>query len=210
MSQTKKQECIYAYPLSLPVKFYDIVVTTTFLLGKFVLGKVARHLLIFLASIVPLVGHTIIYIDHNCQSEIALSEKIMLILGLIFFGMGLGSYYSISFPAVGLSVPESIRGTAYSCLCLFQTISMTLIPEISGFIIEKDEINNDNFTAGYKNSSLFFVFLCALGVFFSLLVFLLSNQSSFAYNDYENEKNIEKQERNTNIMTDNREIRMES
>ncbi len=53
--------------------------------------------------------------------------------------MGLGSYYSISFPAVGLCVPEKIRGSAYACLCFFQTLSMTLVPIISGNIIGGDE-----------------------------------------------------------------------
>ena len=66
----------------------------------------------------------------------------MLIIGLSCFGMGLGSYYSVSFPAIGYTVPESIRGTAYALLCFFQTISMTIVPIISGTIIDGNKSVN--------------------------------------------------------------------
>ena len=55
-----------------------------------------------------------------------------LVVGLSFFGMGLGTYYSINFPAVGLSVPQHIRGVGYACMGFVQTLAMTLIPIISG------------------------------------------------------------------------------
>jgi hypothetical protein len=37
--------------------------------------------------------------------------KLCLILGFLTFGTGLGCYYSVSFPSVGLAVPQKIRGT---------------------------------------------------------------------------------------------------
>ena len=61
-------------------------------------------------SLIPLLGHSLIFFDINCESEPSIIEKIVLGFGLTFFGMGIGSYYSVSFPAVGLSVPQRIRG----------------------------------------------------------------------------------------------------
>ena len=61
-------------------------------------------------SLIPLIGHSLILFDINCESEPSIIEKIVLGFGLAFFGMGIGSYYSVSFPAVGLSVPQKIRG----------------------------------------------------------------------------------------------------
>jgi hypothetical protein len=58
-----------------------------------------------------------------------------LALGFFVFGTGIGGYYSVSFPAVGLAVPTSIRGLGYGILCFFQTLAMSLIPILSGFII---------------------------------------------------------------------------
>lgn len=51
------------------------------------------------------------------------------------FGTGIGGYYSVSFPAVGMAVPTSIRGLAYGVLCFFQALAMALIPMFSGLII---------------------------------------------------------------------------
>jgi hypothetical protein len=62
----------------------------------------------------------------------------MLAMGFFMFGMGIGGYYSVSFPAVGLAVPQSIRGLGYGVLCFFQTLAMSLIPMLSGLIIEED------------------------------------------------------------------------
>jgi hypothetical protein len=59
-------------------------------------------------------------------------------LGFFIFGTGIGGYYSVSFPAVGLAVPSEIRGLAYGILCFFQTLAMSLIPILSGIIIEED------------------------------------------------------------------------
>ena len=77
-------------------------------------------------------------------------------MGMTFFGLGIGTYYSISFPAVGLSVPSHIRGRAvfyvgmaYACMAFFQTISMTLIPIFAGLIIESEE-KITKLSEGYK------------------------------------------------------------
>lgn len=146
--------------------------------------------MIFLASLAPLCGHLMIYLITNCDGESSFFEELFLVFGLVLFGMGLGSYYSISFPAVGLAVPEGIRGilflmigTAYACLCFFQTLSMTAVPLISGFIIEEDTVNNDNNIQGYKNSSFLFVFLCILGVLISFIIMNRATPESFKYDD---------------------------
>ena len=98
-------------PFVFASKFIPILVAITALLGKYVLHKISRRILIFISTIIPLTGHFIIYMSTNCETHTSFHQKILLAVGLSFFGMGLGAYYSISFPAVGLSVPESIRGT---------------------------------------------------------------------------------------------------
>jgi hypothetical protein len=45
----------------------------------------------------------------------SLLTKACLILGFLVFGTGLGCYYSVAFPAVGLAVPQKIRG---NCLII--------------------------------------------------------------------------------------------
>jgi hypothetical protein len=62
-----------------------------------------------------------------------------LTLGFLTFGTGLGCYYSVAFPAVGLAVPQKIRGMfinnlggAYGVLCFFQTLAMFVVPLVSG------------------------------------------------------------------------------
>ena len=109
--RTPTQDHTYAFHLSLPVLSFYILVTITALLGKYVLHKISRRILIFLSTLIPLTGHFIIYMNTNCETHTSSSQKILLAVGLCFFGMGLGAYYSISFPAVGLSVPENIRGS---------------------------------------------------------------------------------------------------
>ena len=100
---------------------------------------VSRKKLIFVVSLIPLLGHSIIFLDHNCKEAPSRWAEVALVVGLSFFGMGLGTYYAVSFPAVGLCVPQSIRGVAYACMGFCQTIAMTLIPIVSGEIIETEE-----------------------------------------------------------------------
>lgn len=64
-------------------------------------------------------------------------------VGFVLFGMGIAGYYSISMPAIGLAVPQNIRGigyknlgSAFACLGFIQTFAMSIVPEISGAIIE--------------------------------------------------------------------------
>lgn len=69
------------------------------------LYKYPRHKLIFASSLLPLVGHSVIYFIYDCEGETTYFEEIFLVLGFILFGTGIAGYYSISMPAVGLSVP---------------------------------------------------------------------------------------------------------
>jgi hypothetical protein len=78
--------------------------------SSYIIPRVQRHRLIFYVSLLPLLGHSLIFFDFNCDQEPTLIVKIILALGLTFFGIGIGTYYSVSFPAVGLSVPSCIRG----------------------------------------------------------------------------------------------------
>ena len=61
-------------------------------------------------SVMPLIGHSLIFLNGNCEGSPTVLAKTLLILGMIFFGIGIGTYYSVTFPAVGLSVPRKIRG----------------------------------------------------------------------------------------------------
>ena len=79
-------------------------------ISSLIIPRVARHKLILYVSFIPLLGHSLIFFDFNCDSEPTLAVKGILALGLALFGMGIGTYYSVSFPAVGLSVPSKIRG----------------------------------------------------------------------------------------------------
>jgi hypothetical protein len=71
-----------------------------------ILSLIDRRKLIFLIAFIPLIGHSIIFLDRDCEGEPTFLGELTLILGFCFFGFGLGSYYSVSFPAVGLSVPQ--------------------------------------------------------------------------------------------------------
>lgn len=70
------------------------------------LEKYSRPKLIFLSSLLPLLGHLIIFLIDNCEEgETTFFEEMLLILGFSLFGTGIAGYYSISMPAVGLAVP---------------------------------------------------------------------------------------------------------
>ncbi len=73
--------------------------------GEYILHRFAKTKLIVFCSLIPMLGHFIIFIIPDCSKEESMLVEFFLILGLSFFGMGLGSYYSISFPAVGYTVP---------------------------------------------------------------------------------------------------------
>jgi hypothetical protein len=60
--------------------------------------------------VIPVIGHSLIYLDFNCEASPTIMGQILLVLGLTFFGIGIGTYYSVSFPGVGMSVPKKIRG----------------------------------------------------------------------------------------------------
>ena len=151
-------------------------------ISSLIIPRVERHKLILYVSVIPLLGHSLIFFDVNCESEPTLVVKGILVLGLAFFGMGIGTYYSVSFPAVGLSVPSKIRGSAYACMAFFQTISMTIIPIFAGLIIES-ETKITTLSQGYKLSSLLFVSICIVGVLISLLIYCTGKEHSFMYND---------------------------
>lgn len=81
-------------------------------------------------------GHLMILMLPNCTEEsLNLGGKLLLACGFFIFGTGIGAYYSICFPAVGMAVPQKIRGLSYGVLCFFQTIAMSMIPIVSGLII---------------------------------------------------------------------------
>lgn len=149
-----------------------------------VLSMFERKKLIFFVSFIPLLGHSIIFFDQDCDKQPTFFGELTLILGFSFFGMGIGSYYSVSFPAVGLSVPQEIRGMAYACMAFFQTISMTVIPIFAGMIIESEE-KIMKLSEGYKEESLLFVGVCVVGVLFSLWIMLVAKEDSFIYDDEE-------------------------
>lgn len=72
----------------------------------------------------------------NCEEKsLSLGGKFLLGCGFVVFGTGIGSYYSVSFPAVGKAVPQKIRGLSYGVLCFFQTLGMAIVPILSGLII---------------------------------------------------------------------------
>ena len=71
-----------------------------------ILSLCDRKILIFAVSFIPLIGHSIIFFVEDCDGEPTFMGQFTLVLGFCFFGMGIGSYYSVSFPAVGLSVPQ--------------------------------------------------------------------------------------------------------
>jgi MFS family permease len=152
-------------------------------LSSLIIPKFERSKLILWTSVIPLIGHSIIYSDFDCDLNGETSfGKFILILGFIFFGMGIGSYYSVSFSAVGLSIPQPIRGMGYACMGFFQTIALTLIPIASGYIVESEE-KVTNRSLGYKESSLLFIILCLSGVVVSFLIYRLADEHSFIYND---------------------------
>lgn len=75
---------------------------------------------------------------------------------------------------------------------------MTVVPEVSGYIIESGNDGNGDLTLGYHNSSLLFVLLSLIGVILSYLVFIYSTNSSFAY--VEHPENISELEMNEQKM----------
>ena len=60
-------------------------------------------------SLIPFFGHLLIFLIPF-ESEGSIFVDTLLVIGLSMFGMGLGSYYSVSFPAIGYAVPKNIRG----------------------------------------------------------------------------------------------------
>ena len=89
-------------------KYIPIKLVITSAISSHILTLMSRQKLIFFVSFIPLIGHSIIYFDQDCSIESGPTfiNEAILILGFIFYGMGIGTYYSISFPAVGLSVPQ--------------------------------------------------------------------------------------------------------
>ena len=126
--------CVYLFVLQV-ISFLFIVLTTIAM--SRVLALFERKNLIFYSSVLPFLGHLMIMMLPNCEEEsLSLSGKLLLACGFFVFGTGIGAYYSISFPAVGMAVPQKIRGLSYGVLCFFQTLAMSLVPILSGLIIE--------------------------------------------------------------------------
>lgn len=151
-----------------------------------------RPVLILASSLLPLAGHGIIFLDENCgEAGATLTGKLTLIVGFCFFGMGIGAYYSISFPGVGLSVPREIRGMGYACMAFFQTIAMTLIPICSGYIVETEQ-RITKLSEGYKESSLLFVWICLAGVALSTVLWRTANADSFRFDDEDRLEMVER------------------
>jgi hypothetical protein len=57
-----------------------------------------------MSSLLPLIGHVIIFLTTNCDVETTYFQELCIVVGFVFFGMGIAGYYSVSMPAVGLSV----------------------------------------------------------------------------------------------------------
>jgi MFS family permease len=71
-----------------------------------VLPNFERKNLIFYTSVLPFLGHLIILSLPNCEEEtLSTGKKFILGSGFFVFGSGIGVYYSVSFPAVGMAVP---------------------------------------------------------------------------------------------------------
>ena len=140
-----------------------------------------RKNLILYTSILPFLGHMMIMFLPNCEKEsLTIGGKLMLASGFLVFGTGIGGYYSVSFPAVGMAVPKNIRGLSYSVLCFFQTLAMSLVPILSGLIIEEDVTNE---VEGYRNSSFMFVILTLIGLLVGFLIKRMANENSYCYED---------------------------
>jgi surface polysaccharide O-acyltransferase-like enzyme len=71
-------------------------------------------------------------------------------------------------------------GTAFAFLGFFQTVTMTAVPMISGYIIEED---SHNYMRGYRDSSFLFVVLCIVASGVSLAIMLMATPQSFRYVD---------------------------
>lgn len=133
---TVKQGTFCVYHFVLQVILFLSIVLTTMAMSR-VLVFFERKNLIFYSSALPFLGHLMIMMLPNCEEEsLSLSGKLLLACGFFVFGTGIGAYYSISFPAVGMAVPQKIRGLSYGVLCFFQTLAMSLVPILSGLIIE--------------------------------------------------------------------------
>lgn len=131
-----KQDTFYAYHFVLQVNFLLKIVLTTMAMSR-VLILIERKNLILYSSCLPFLGHLMIMMLPNCEeASLSMSGKILLACGFFVFGTGIGAYYSVSFPAVGMAVPQKIRGLSYGVLCFFQTLAMSLVPILSGLIIE--------------------------------------------------------------------------
>ena len=76
-------------------------------------------------------------------------------------------------------------GSAYAVLCFFQTISMTAIPLLSGFVIDssKSDPESTPTAGGFSNSSLLFVLLSFIGFLISVVIMKTANDSSFRFEE---------------------------
>jgi hypothetical protein len=138
---TVKLGTSYVYRSLRQVHLISIEVFTTIVMSK-VLFYFEKRKLIFYTSVLPFLGHVMIMLLPNCEEEsLSIGGRLLLGTGFFVFGTGIGAYYSISFPAVGMAVPSKIRGLSYGVLCFFQTLAMSMVPILSGIIIEEDISN---------------------------------------------------------------------
>lgn len=97
------------------------IVLSTIIFGL-LLKRFTRRKLTLISGIIGLAAHTIIYMLPNTKEPTALS-LVMVALSFFLFGFGLGSYYSIIYPMVGLSVKKEHTGNQI----LMQELPMPLL-----------------------------------------------------------------------------------
>jgi MFS family permease len=89
--------------LSASTQFHNLVFST--MIFGYLLKKFSRRRLAFLSGLIGVFAHLMIYWLPN--SNLPTDHNMMLVaLAFFAFGFGLGSYYSIIYPLVGLSVKK--------------------------------------------------------------------------------------------------------
>ena len=123
------------------------------------LKRFTRRKLALMSGVIGLSSHAVIYMLPNTTTPTTFSLA-MVAFSFFAFGFGLGSYYSIIYPMVGLSVKKEHTGTAYGIVSFVQALGMTVYPEISAFIIERGATQD----VGYANSSLLYIATAVTGL----------------------------------------------
>lgn len=120
-----------------------------------------------------MISHIIIYVYPQCNGLGPETSWSGASWGLFLLGFSYCFYANCIIPSIPVVVSKRVTGSAFGIMLIFENFAMALCPMVSGQIVE----NSTSEVLGYKNVSLFFLILGAVGLALSFLLFFINGNA---------------------------------